>query len=112
MNTRKDLILAEIVKVFGSQKACADALNMTEGNFSHALNRLSKKFLLRLATVGIVINENNPTVIKESIVTYQATKIMQLEEKLKELETENKELRDQSSKDIFVDARERLGKKK
>lgn len=94
-------ILAEIIKKYGSQKACADALGMSESAFSISLKRKSKKFLLKLSTVGIVLEENKPTIIKESVVTYQANKIMELEEKIKELEAENQSLRSSISKNIY-----------
>ena len=94
-------ILAEIIRKYGSQKACADALGMSESAFSISLKRKSKKFLLKLSTVGIVLEENKPTVIKESVVTYQANKIMELEERVKELEGELTSLRCSTSKDII-----------
>lgn len=53
---QKDAILEQILMVFDSQKEAADALGITEQNFSHSLKRGSKKFLRRLEKIGVDIS--------------------------------------------------------
>ena len=49
----KTVIIEEILKIFPNLKACADALGMTESNFSHAISRRSNKFIFRLKDIGV-----------------------------------------------------------
>lgn len=92
---QKDLILGEILKKYGSQKACAEALGITEQAFSHALSRLSNRFIARLRNIGIVVydDDQNKNIISETLVTYQANRIMELEKENEQLKEENAKLR-------------------
>ena len=55
----KDLIIEEILKVFPTLKDCADALEMTDSNFSHALSPRQNKFMFELKALGIDIPSSN-----------------------------------------------------
>jgi hypothetical protein len=52
-----DYLLAEIKKVYGSQQALADKLNLTQPNISRKLKMPSKKFLRELSRAGINVPE-------------------------------------------------------
>jgi hypothetical protein len=54
-----DYLLAEIKKVYGSQQALADKLNLTQPNISRKLKMPSKKFLRELSRAGINVPETD-----------------------------------------------------
>lgn len=53
----KDVIIEEILKIFPTLKHCADALGMSDSNFSHAITRRSNKFIFKLKDLGVKIPE-------------------------------------------------------
>ena len=97
---QKDAILGDILKKYGSQKECAKALGITEQAFSHALSRMSNRFIARLRNIGIIVydddQQNKVDSVNESVVIYQANRIMELEKEVEKLKLENVKLRVQS----------------
>lgn len=117
---REDVIEA-ILKKFGTQRACANALGIDETNLSNKLKRLSNRFLFELKSVGVDIptsNKNytielNDNRVKENQQQYlnciaeiqqlktellEAKKLLSISvNRITELEKENEKLRAESA---------------
>lgn len=93
-------ILSEILKKFKTQKACAEAMGISEQAFSHGLRRKTKKFLARLRAIGIVLpnKEDKRQVPNEALFFFQAEELMRYKIKADELEKENMILKEKLSK--------------
>ena len=95
----KDEILKAIYDKFDSMEELSIKLGTSKQNISAKLRRLSTKFLNQLKSVGIVLpykTENNISTVNESVVIYQANRIMELEKEIEKLKLENVKLRVQS----------------
>lgn len=118
---RREDVIEAILKKFGTQRACANALGIDETNLSNKLKRLSNRFLFELKSVGVDIPtsgknytiELNNNQVKENQQQYlnciaeieqlkreltDTKKIISLSlNKITELETENDKLRAESA---------------
>lgn len=82
---RNSAIFDEIIRIFGTQKACAKALGISDKTFSRNLDRSTPKFIARLKKIGIVLPnkiEDKTSSTNEPDFIYQAKKIIQLEKEL------------------------------
>ena len=93
---QKDAILSEILRVYGSQRACAEKLGISEQTFSHNLNKLSPRFIARLKTIGIILPDK-----QEKNISINESELQNLVSKLVK---ENFELKEENAKlKILVD---------
>lgn len=69
-------LLEKIIIKFKTQRACANAIVMNESAFSKLLKRPTPKFLVKLKSVGIVIDES--PIIKEPQTKYKSNEVGKL----------------------------------
>lgn len=110
-----DEIIDAICLKFSSVENYAEHLGTSRQNIYNKVSRKSKKFFIQLIKDGIFdkgfLGSEKPARSEDDIEELKMTNKILLE-KISRLEAENKELRDRTSKDIVVDAREHVGKKK
>lgn len=116
-----------IIERYGSQKACATALGISEQNLSHKIKRLSNKFIHQLLKLGVVLPLPAMKLeVKEPYSTYgdlkteleeikkQYNNLQQLLDlslrRIKELEGENAKLSTEIAALLEADKRRGSGK--
>ncbi|HAV56592.1 MAG TPA: hypothetical protein DCX45_03520 [Acinetobacter junii] len=94
-NFTKDDILRAIYAKYGTLEELAIKLNTSKQNISAKLKRRSPKFLSELRTAGIIVygDDQQKNIVSETLVTYQANRIMDLEKEVEKLKEENVKLR-------------------
>jgi methionine aminopeptidase len=115
-NISNDDIIGAICLKYGSVEGYADYLKTSRQNIYNKISRKSKKFFVQLVKDGVfekneIHKQSERTKPEEEVEELRMTNKILLE-KIIQLKEENERLRVQSEKDIVVDARQFVDKKK
>ena len=78
----KEELLVEVLKICGSQKACADKMGITEPAFSRNMKIRKPKFLISLGKVGVITERATPAYnVWEKLAEAEETNLALMREK-------------------------------
>ena len=81
------MFLEKIILEFKTQKACAEAIDMNESAFSKLLKKPTPKFLAKLKSVGVVLNNE----VHEPQIKYGNDGVQKLKDLIIDIQLKHKE---------------------